>query len=460
MTKINSLLICLAIASTAFNQDAPTSTILRSNSGIIKIKINNQFSNWRLEGGEKNESLELPLEKRNTISFFSDNDSVMLNIDINQYQQLKVIFRQDTFNLTIHGYKYVKTASFSQKYIKKHKGRVVVLIPEVQELIQIIIALTRESGINPNLIEKNTSYYKEVIDWFSNFNNHKAVLLIDSLLREGQYHNIKMNSCVFVFRNTHIEEGGVYDRISFGRQQNIIRPYIKLFEDFSLQSGFRKFYKRHKKYYQFLIQEQSRVVNMKKMWKWLENRFDDRYNCYKITFSPLVFGNHSTQRFEDNGFKETIMFIGPPDTNVGWRKYVSGDKIGFEGELARIVFTEIDHNYVNPLSDTYKAQIDSAFNSKLSWGNEQAWASYRTAYSVFNEYMTWSVFSLYVWDNYNERDFAIINENMSRLMNDERGFIRFRDFNNKLIELYKNNTKISTAELYNSLLKWCASTPG
>lgn len=71
--------------------------------------------------------------------------------------------------------------------------------------------------------------------------------------------------------------------------------------------------------------------------------------------------------------------------------------------------------------------------------------------------MIWSVFSLYVLDNYNEEDFAIVNENMSRLMNDERGFIHFRDFNNKLLELYKNDNRISISELYDSILKWCSS---
>jgi hypothetical protein len=456
--KIITLFFLGLVATTpSVSQDTSVVYLLKSTSGLIRIKINNQYSNWKLAGSKKAESLELALDKKNTIMFVSDIDSTNIEVDVNQYRKMSVVFQQDTFSLLIHGYKYVKPASFSRKYIKQYKQKVVVLIPEVQELVQIIIALTQQSTMNPNLIEKNTSYYKEVINRFNKFKNHKAVLLVDSLLQENQYHNIKMNSCVFKFNNKKITEGGVYDRISFGRQQNIIRPHIDVLADFALQSGFRDFYREHEAYYRFLIAEQLRIVNIKKMWAWLESKFEDRYDCYKITFSPLVFGNHSTQRFEDNGFKETIMFIGPPDSNVGWRKNVSGDKIGFEGELARIVFTEIDHNYVNPVSDQYKLVIDSAFRTPSNWGSAQAWASYRSAYSVFNEYMTWSVFSLYVYDNYGAEDFIVVNENMVRLMNDERGFVRFREFNKKLVEMNKSKPGISIFELYERILSWCIS---
>lgn len=269
------------------------------------------------------------------------------------------------------GYQYVNPARFNSSYIRNHDKKVFVEVPEVQELVHILIALAPSAATNATLVEKNTAYYRDVMKWFGQYATHPAVRIIDSLLKENQYHNLKMNSCVFRYKQEKIVEGGVYDRISFGKR-NILRPYIATLNDFSTASGFRKFYRVHRSYYNSLVKAQQAYVNTAQMWRWLESNFPDRYNSYKITFSPLVLGNHSTQRFDNNGFKETIMFIAPPDTTVGWRQYVAGGIRGFEGELARIVFTEIDHNYVNPVSDNYKTEIDVAFRDKQKWATPQA----------------------------------------------------------------------------------------
>jgi hypothetical protein len=453
--KVYFFVLLLLTSVIVSGQQTEPAYSIQTHSRLVKLKLNGNTSNWRLAENKRIDLLELALDTAITMQFVSDSDSVKISLGINEEKLLWAILDgRDSFGVKLVGFKYVNSAIFPKQYTRRHNGKVFIEVPEVQELVHIIIALTPTASVNTSLVETGTTYYQEVIKWFGRYSSHAAVQLIDSLLKANQYHNVKMNSCVFTFRRNVITEGGIYDRIAFGKR-NIIRPYIKILQDFAMASNFRQFYKNHLPYYNSLVKSQKAFVNTKQMWGWLEREFPDRYNSYKITFSPLVYGNHSTQHFELNGFKETVMFIAPPDTTVGWRKYISGGIKGFAGELERIVFTEIDHNYVNPVSDNYKSVIDSTLSNIGKWATDQALSNYRSAYGVFNEYMTWATFALYLYDHYSKDDFHLINDNMNKLMNDERGFIRFRDFSSKLNELYKNKQGKTIAELYPAIFVWC-----
>ena len=69
--------------------------------------------------------------------------------------------------------------------------------------------------------------------------------------------------------------------------------------------------------------------------------------------------------------------------------------------------------------------------------------------------MTWAVFALYAHDNYQPQDFEIINDKMTEQMINSRKFIRFRQFNEKLLELYQEQAQTKPiAELYPKILNW------
>jgi hypothetical protein len=124
--------------------------------------------------------------------------------------------------------------------------------------------------------------------------------------------------------------------------------------------------------------------------------------------------------------------------------------------MSRVVFTEIDHNYVNPISDQFKKEIDEIFNDRSKWTAGKYSNSYPSPYSVFNEYMTWAVFTLYALDTFDENDFKIINDRTESQMTDRRGFSRYKEFNQKMIELYKNkNEGEKFVDLYPKILEWC-----
>lgn len=68
--------------------------------------------------------------------------------------------------------------------------------------------------------------------------------------------------------------------------------------------------------------------------------------------------------------------------------------------------------------------------------------------------MTWSIFSLYLLDNYPEKDVKIYLSSFERDMEKKRGFIKFKDFNQELVRIYNENKSIMMQELFEKILKW------
>jgi hypothetical protein len=142
------------------------------------------------------------------------------------------------------------------------------------------------------------------------------------------------------------------------------------------------------------------------------------------------------------------MFINSPE-KIDLNKEYS-DQIK-EGVMSGIEFTEIDHNYVNPTSADNIIAIRDLIKNKDLWATKNAQENYQTEYAIFNEYMTHSLFCLYVKENYKEEDSKVIINQRIKLM-ERRGFIKFEKFNDTLFQILKGRTK-TVSEMYPSLIK-------
>lgn len=321
--------------------------------------------------------------------------------------------------------------SFDENYIKTNKGRYSIEIPEVQELVHLIFALTPTGIKDTNLVNQEGEYYQQVMREFGSLREDPLVLKMDNLLQEGKYIILKMDACGFYFDGDEIKKDGIYNKLSWSGP-NSLEQYIPEIQEFGKKINFREFYNRNKSSYQQLINLMEQQTSVKEQWEWLENNFDLKYDNYRITFSPLVNGSHSTNSFKQSDFKQTVMFIRGPLED----KNYSSEMI--RGMMTCIVFTEIDHNYVNPVSDVFEKEIKSAIPSLFAWATPDATAHYHNEYMVFNEYVTWAVYSLYAQEKFAKEDFEILNEYIETMMAERRGFIRYREFNRKLMELYAN----------------------
>lgn len=338
-------------------------------------------------------------------------------------------------------------ARFDAAYAQRHRGTVRVEIPEVYELANVALALSEYGRTQPQAVRRNTAYYDRVLAHFEPFANHSFIAAID--IQPGDYaafYGFRENALRF-----HFDDGQIVCTEEFPHSW---RSWPDRFtelrgpaQDFANASAFRSFYAKEREHYATLIADYEATVPVREMWEWLEARFPARYDAYRIIISPLTGASHSTVRCEDNGFKETVMFVPAPAPAQEGESSKSR-----EARMARMVFTEIDHNYVNPVT------LNHAFNVYRSVRPVSAWnesKTYGDSMSTFNEYMTWGVFVLYARDTYDTDAFPRVFEREARFMEENRGFVRFTDFTNELLRLYPSDEGAQSVDsVYPEILAW------
>lgn len=289
-----------------------------------------------------------------------------------------------------------------------------------------------------------TVYYRDVLDSFKEFETHPIIDTINTQITEEldemsywHYYAWKMNAIAYhIDSSGSIKNDSIIIKTGFNYPEDPFVRHEDLINDFVQKSNYIAFYQAHIPYYSSLIQTYERLNPINKMNQWLADLFETNYDSYKVVFSPLVYGAHSTTRFEDNGFSQTIMHICPSyvDNSVS----ITLDEM----KNSRVLFTEIDHNYVNPVSDGYIDDISIRFSNMDLWADSSKTFGYSNSYKVFNEYMTWSLFSLYCIDNYEKNEVEKMLLIMEDQMVNDRGFIKFREFNRKLINSYEETKDI------------------
>lgn len=334
-------------------------------------------------------------------------------------------------------------------------------IPMAYELMHIAMALTDSTivsngyNVQNEIINKNSNYYKKVIKHFAPYKNHQLIVDLNKYLRESAsnyIYNVQIG-CNLNFNNNRLERVNIMPWIR--------RSYINLkavsknkIEDFAKISNFEKFYSEHKEYYNTLLKAVQQNSNVNEQQKWLEKEFYTKYDDYRLIISPLMGNTHFTQRFKFQGKRKCIMWVKSFDSenlqinNINRARYIG------------TVMTEIDHNYVNPVSDQYKKELNELMGNsyRSRWTNMGASNSYKTGYAVFNEYLTHAVYLLFVNQYLDTSEQEVVNHSKIEVMTKVRKFVKFAEFYEHVKKLYhsrKSNEKI--ADLYPQIIEWCKS---
>lgn len=356
-------------------------------------------------------------------------------------------------------YSQEKEVDFNKSYIESNDQKTTIEINEAQELIYIILSITDFGKENPNMTKQSTEYFNEVKAYFTPFSNHEVVKKFDGLLRENvvNYFLLAGNAYGFKFEGQKLIPTNVYNFPAKGIgkyeiKTNPITTYLKYLEDFVKESDYRKFYKDHEDYYNSLKKEYQNYATVSEQKEWLESKFDYKINSYRVLTSPLIAGMNATHTFEDGDFKEMLLFLPTIREDKEWsekfRKSIN----------TRIIFTEIDHNYVGPVSAINLETINTIFDNREKWINAENKGTqhYPNPLKVFDEYLTWGLFILYSHDKIgNDQElFSQVVDNVNEMMVNKRGFIKAKEFNAELLSIYKNNSDKKIADLYKPLLEW------
>ncbi len=322
-----------------------------------------------------------------------------------------------------------------------------VEIPPAFELANIMVALTQFGKTDDNIVKKGTNYHEAVIKYFLPYQDHPAIKKLTQIFNGDRnanyiaYHDWRTGSYEAEFVGKQLKFRSLI------RIRNTFKKHADLIEDFANFSSFLEFYNQHKPLFQRYVNQYKNAVSIGDMWQWMEFQFPQRYDGYKIVMSPLIGGFHNTIRTKSG--KETIMFVNVPDAFINQKDLSSIEK----GNMVRTVLTEIDHNYVNPVSDNWHRAINDGLANLDCWN--QNIGGYDSPVRTFNEYMTWAVFSIYLREKFDTEAFEEVNSLQANFMADRRGFVKFREFNSYLLELYANKNKSEKIpDLYPQAVEW------
>jgi len=457
------LFLLLAASPSA---EPPVLPSIRSNVGSVSIQDGEVLRRnaWGLspEADPDVYEAELVQGQPKKVTFITDVDSISFLVEEGKQYDFIIRFGDRDCHTRIVGIRSTPAAQFDEAYRSTHQGKTFVEVPEVYELVNVAIAMTPTGIADPDLVYQDSEYYKQMRAWFDKYRDQPLLAALDAELAANpmQYFTLKMNGYAFEFdEHDKLVPSKVYDRTgSRGDRRNTLRPYLEKLQAFSDATGFRRFFREHAATYQDQITFFRDVADVGEMKRWLDRNFptSSDYDCYKVIFSPLVAYNQSATWLESNGFKELQAHVNYPypqsPTRSTQETLSPRSVILYRGN---IVFTELNHGYINPEADKYGDRILKAVSDREHWVDKSKGPNYYPSIELFNEYMNWGLVSLRLVDYAPPDELAGMMARVDRMMVEYRGFRRFKEFDAFLVDLYRARKPAQTiADLYPQIIEW------
>ena len=460
-----AITVCLAAMPNlaAAEEGLPT---LRSTRPVVSIRQGSALAvdSWRLAPEVTPDVYEAEIQNGTsaTVTFLSDVDSIRFQVEVGSRHDFVILHGSDRCLTRVVGVNVVPMAVFDEAYRAKHRGTIAVEIPEVYELVNIALAMTPTGITDSGLVYKRSPYYRDMRAWFDPHRAHSAVAALDSMLQVNRnlYFSLKMNGYSFEFDGAgRLTQSKIYDRTGFsGERRNALRPFLDRLQSFADSSGFRSFYERNRPVYEAQIAFYRDSADVNAMLAWLNRNFPKSggYDSNKIIFSPLVAYNQSATWLESGGFRELQAHVNFPYPGDWQRR--SGVTLSKPAEtVARghIVFTELNHGYINPEADNHASAVLKAISRRDRWVEPERGPGYYGGIAAFNEYMNWGLASLRVVDVAPKEDQPTLLSLIDDMMTKRRGFPVYADFSRFLVDRYRGRKPgESLADLYPEIIAW------
>lgn len=454
------LFFLLGFSETAICQNQISTIKSKNNLASVRIGKDYYANAWEMSPKPENEPEDIGFESSDKgvlVAVITDIDSIGFVMKQGEMRLFKVILNGKDAVWAKFIARYPK-ANFTEGYKKANDGKTFIEVPKVYELVNIIMAITPIGIRDSNMIEHDDPYYERVQKAFSPYKNHRAVAVMDSLLKADKYFDVKMDAYAYDFgKNGLLEKKEAYNRISWGNE-NQLMPYISIVQDFAKKSKFSKFYAKNEPFYASMIRAYRDSLGVPAMQTWLNHNFPStRYNCFKIVFSPLVSGNQSATEFESNDFKEGQPHVNFPNFWYNPKTSKVSEK-SVNLKRGNIVFTELNHLFENPafVTEANSAAFNSfTFNMPAFADKNKAAGTYNNPLMCVEEYMNWALVSLRYIDFAPKEDWEALFTDLENKQANYRGFIKFKAFNRFLIDAYlKRPQGKVVADLYPQIIEW------
>jgi hypothetical protein len=325
-------------------------------------------------------------------------------------------------------------------------NKIDVILPETYELSNIILALTDYGRADNWEVLKATTYYQEVMSFFESVKNHPLLTSVNySREKWEDYLSFRTDAFAFKFDKNnklyrYIDFYAVEGRSPFDKNLDLINDFVE-------KSKFRQFFQEHKSYYDFIEKNYSEYYFVEKSWFFLTNSVERQNYDFKyfIVLSPLVNRMNCHRDISKN-----IVADFPSATPEFFNQILKNSDLQVRLNGNHGFFTEMDHGFVNPISDKLKKTVSENFNYN-KWDKKSGYIGN----DVFNEYMTWAVWDIFVKENFPEMANKVIPQ--WQFQNATRGFFAQKSFSDKLLDIVQKNKRQKLESFYLPLLEWCKS---
>ncbi|HEX8507019.1 MAG TPA: DUF4932 domain-containing protein [Hymenobacter sp.] len=324
---------------------------------------------------------------------------------------------------------------------------IAITASETYELANIILALTPYGKQDPSEVYQPSRYYREVRAHFEPYALHPLVAQVNYSRQEwDKFLSFRTDSYAFAFD----AQGQLVRQFPFATQppHHPFDEHLALVADFARTSGFRAFYQRHRPYYDSLATAYQASQRLPEVLAFLTAELGNAQPeaRYAIVFSPLV-GRMNCHR-DVNGVATDFITLPEYLLNRTTAQVPSAAEVA---SGIHMLFTEMDHGFVNPATDQHAALVTQSFVP----GKWDVGSGYeKDPFGTFNEYMTWAVYDLFV-HRYFPQEAPQVCQDWA-MQNESRGFFASTLFNDKVRELYDRRKKGQTLRsIYPALLKWC-----
>lgn len=445
----------LAGLVSSMSASAAAQDMIESDVARVDIRLDGKLypGVWPLGEEDSKTSVEPPAGGAIPVCVEASGRASCAEVARGDVRKLGVRYQGRDYFLIVTGAR--PAAQFDAAYRAANLGKVRISIPEAYELVNIAIALTPYAEANPGVVARENDYYRDVVAHFGKFRSHPFVAALNESLTKDpdSYFGLKTNGNAFVFSpQGTLERSPVYDRV--GSNDNKLLPFLQDMRSFAADSGFRKFYAGHRAVYKEQVDYLESRVGTLGMISWLRGNFPavEDYQTYNIIFSPLVGFNQSLVTLNDDGYRELQPHVNFPYP-VGDREISAGALPIWDGA---ILFTELNHGFINPTSEPFAERIAAALAKRGDWAAQGSTADegYGGSQPLFDEMMNWALVSLYMDDHAPAADRETLIKRVESIMLG-RGFVRFEPFNRFLLDAYRRRAKGKTlADLYEPVVAW------
>lgn len=273
------------------------------------------------------------------------------------------------------------------------------------------------AGLSPlaqrgDSLRRDTPYWRAAESWFAPVAQHRALVALGA--------DFNLPRLIGNAANYELYESSRLIRSPTGRPMwsdergDLFTRHLSEIEAFAREGRARTFLADQRDILEAVRATLAHAVNLADMQSWLEAQFLARPAPMQVFVSPVTGGWNFTN-LDPMTPRLWVPAIGPPQSD--YARFAA----------VRSIFTEMDHNYVNPATSRLDPSTFAFMTATNGWATAEAWSAYGSCELVVNEHMTFAAFLAYAKDRITGEGLAR-TETVTRRMMERRGFQRFGAF--------------------------------